>query len=99
MLFAIYALDAPETLNKRMTLRPAHRTYLADIRTRTAFTGPLVADDGETMIGSLMIMDFPDRSAAEARFADEPFNKGGLFSCVCINAYNGAPGPFQPERR
>ncbi len=97
MLFAIHALDAPASLDKRMALRPEHREYLCAIRDRTAFTGPLMADDGKTMVGSLMVMDFLDREAAEAWLASEPFNKGGLFASVAVYAYGGAPGPFQPE--
>ena len=53
--------------------------------------------DGETMVGSLMVMDFPDRGAAKAWLANEPFNKGGLFASVAVYAYNGAPGPFKSE--
>lgn len=97
MLFAIHALDAPESLSTRMALRPEHRNYLAGIRDHTAFSGPLMADDGETMVGSLMIMDFPDRNEMKAWLADEPFYKGGLFASVAVYAYKGAPGPFQPE--
>lgn len=97
MLFAIHALDAPASLDKRMALRPGHREYLGAIRDRTAFSGPLIADDGETMVGSLMVMDFPDREAAKAWLANEPYNKGGLFASIAVYAYNGAPGPFQPE--
>ncbi len=97
MLFAIHALDAPGSLDKRIALRPDHREYLAGIRDRTAFSGPLIADDGETMVGSLMVMDFPDRGAVETWLDGEPYNRGGLFASVAIYAYNGAPGPFQPE--
>ena len=97
MLFAIHALDAPASLDKRLALRPKHREYLAGIRDRTAFSGPLLADDGETMVGSLMVMDFPDRGGVKAWLADEPYNRGGLFASVAIYAYNGAPGPFKTE--
>ncbi len=97
MLFAIHALDAPGSLDKRLALRPDHREYLAGIRDQTAFSGPLIADDGETMVGSLMVMDFPDRAAVEAWLVNEPYNRGGLFASVAIYAYNGAPGAFQSE--
>ena len=97
MLFAIHALDTPVSLDKRMALRPEHREYLGAIRERTAFSGPLMDDDGKTMVGSLMVMDFPDRRAVEAWLASEPFNKGGLFASVAVYAYGGTPGPFQPE--
>ena len=46
--------------------RPAHKEYLGRVADHIAFAGPLFADDGETMQGSLLVIDFPDRAAAEA---------------------------------
>lgn len=97
MLFAIHALDVPESLDKRMALRPAHRRYLGEIEDKTAYSGPLVADDGITMVGSLMIISFPNRQKAVAWLAKEPFNKGGLFASVTLYAYKGALGSFQSD--
>jgi uncharacterized protein YciI len=54
---------------------------------RIAFAGPLVADDGETMIGSLLAIDFPDRAAAVAWFQAEPFNQAGLYASAQIHAF------------
>ena len=50
------------------------------------------------MVGSLMVMDFPDREAAKAWLANEPFNKDGLFASVAVYAYNGAPGPLNRSK-
>ena len=47
--------------------------------------GPLFADDQRTMIGSVVIKDFTDRSAAEEFISNEAFNKTGLFETVLIN--------------
>ena len=49
--------------------------------------GPLFADDQRTMIGSVVIKDFTDRSAAEEFISNEPFNKTGLFETVWINPF------------
>ena len=47
----------------------------------------LLADDGETPIGSGFVVDFPDRASAEAFFAEDPYNKAGLFQSVAITPY------------
>jgi hypothetical protein len=52
-----------------------------------AFAGPLVADDGQTMLGSLLAIDFPSRDAAHAWLADEPFTRAGLYASVTIHAF------------
>lgn len=83
MLFAIQALDKPDSLELRMTTRAAHLEYIKGFQAQALFLGPLQADD-ETMIGSLLIMDFPDRAAAEAFAAGDPYRQAGLFQSVEI---------------
>ena len=47
---------------------------------RIAVAGPLFADDGETMLGSLLVIDFADRAAALAWPSNEPFARAGLYA-------------------
>ena len=49
--------------------------------------GPLYADDHKTMIGSMVVKEFVDRSSAEEFIANEPYNKAGLFGTVLINPF------------
>ncbi len=63
-------------------MRPEHKAYLAQVAERIAFAGPLMHDDGETMIGSLLAIDFDSRDAAQAWLADEPFTRAGLYADV-----------------
>ena len=51
---------------------------------RIAFAGPLTCDDGQTMIGSLLVIDFPDRTAAERWQADEPFARAGVYQSASV---------------
>jgi uncharacterized protein YciI len=51
---------------------------------RIAFAGPLTQDDGQTMLGSLLVIDFDDRAAAERWMADEPFTKAGLYQTASV---------------
>lgn len=87
MIYTFVLLDRPQASELRQKVRPEHKAYLGQMADRIAFAGPLVADDGETMIGSLLAIDFPDRSAAVAWFQNEPFNKVGLYGSAQIHAY------------
>jgi len=50
-------------------------------------SGPLVADDGTTMIGSLFLIEAPDRAAVEAFNAADPFKKADIWERVTITGF------------
>ncbi|WP_374467363.1 YciI family protein [Ferrovibrio sp.] len=87
MLFCFYNLDKPGAAALRQQWRPAHKEYLGRVADHIAFAGPLFADDGETMQGSLLVIDFPNRAAAEAWLKDEPFTQNGVYASVSIRAF------------
>jgi len=49
--------------------------------------GPLLADDGETQIGSVLLLDVPDMHAARAFIDNMPFTKAGLFENVTMHRW------------
>lgn len=87
MLFCFYNIDKPESGSLRQAWRPQHKEYLGRVADRIAFAGPLLADDGTTMQGSLLVIDFPDRAAAEAWLTEEPFTQNGVYASVSIRAF------------
>ena len=87
MLFVFHLLDRAGAAALRAEVRPRHKEYLARVADRIAFAGPLVADDGATMIGSLLAIEFSDRAAAQAWLAAEPFTRAGLYAGVEIHAF------------
>ncbi len=87
MLFALHLLDKPASADLRQRVRPEHKTYLARVAERIAFAGPLLRDDGETMVGSLLVIDFESRDAVQTWLADEPFTQAGLYGEVRIHAF------------
>ena len=80
MLFAFHLLDRADAGDLRARVRPAHKDYLAQVAERIAFAGPLLADDGQRMVGSLLVIDFADRAAALAWLSAEPFTRAGLYA-------------------
>lgn len=87
MLFIFMLVDKPGVAELRQHWRPPHNAYLAEMQYRIAFAGPLVADDGQTMVGSLLVIDFHDREAAHAWLAQEPFMKAGVFASTAVHAF------------
>ena len=87
MLFVLHLLDKPDAAALRQRVRPEHKAYLAQAADRIAFAGPLLHDDCDTMLGSLLVIDFDSREAVMAWLADEPFTQAGLYADMRIHAF------------
>ena len=87
MLFVFHLVDRADSGDLRTRMRPDHKAYLAQVAERIAFAGPLTADDGVAMLGSLLVIDFIDRAAALAWLRDEPFTRAGLYGQTQVHAF------------
>ena len=87
MHFVFRCLDRPDAAEVRRTHREAHLAHLASVEAQIVAAGPLLADDGTSMIGSLLVIDFPDRAAAEAFARTDPYARAGLFASVSITPW------------
>ena len=87
MIYVFTLIDKPGTGELRQRLRPEHKAYLATAAERIAFAGPLTTDDGHTMIGSLLAIEFESRDAAHVWLAGEPFTRGGLYASASVHAF------------
>ncbi|MCO4888459.1 YciI family protein [Cupriavidus sp. WGtm5] len=88
MFYVIHAVDKPDALSLRLANYDAHKAYLAQARIKTLISGPLVADDGETMIGSFFLVEAENKGDAVAFNANDPFAHAGLWQQVSIHAFN-----------
>ena len=87
MLFAFYCRDKEGHGQVRLDNRTAHLEHLKSQGERVQAAGPLISDDGTAMLGSLLVVDFEDRAAAEAFAAADPYAQAGLFDSVEIVAW------------
>ena len=87
MLYAFMLTDRPDSAALRARVRPEHKAYLGQVVEHIAFAGPLLAEDGQTMLGSLLVIDFADRAAALAWLAKEPFTCAGLYGETQVHAF------------
>jgi uncharacterized protein YciI len=88
-LFALICTDKPGALDLRLAQRPAHRDYLGSTGV-VVHAGPFLRDGA--MTGSLVVIDVPDRAAAQAWAAGDPYALAGLFAEVRIEEWNKVIG-------
>lgn len=97
MLFVIHMIDHPDSAPLRDATTAKHQEFVGKHVGDMFMGGPLLSDDGKAKIGSLMVMDFPDRAAAAAFIAEEPYNRAGLFESVSIRAFHAVVPPGDRE--
>lgn len=85
MLYIIYQIDKPGGEAIRAATRDDHFAYLDAHADILVLGGAMLAEDGTTRTGSVLIVNVPDRAAADAFSENEPFRKAGLFERVEIN--------------
>ncbi|KWR90689.1 YciI family protein [Cupriavidus sp. IDO] len=88
MLHVFHMIDKPGVGELRLRVRPEHKGYLRAVENQIAFAGPLLAEDGETMVGSLLVIDFPSIDAARRWLAEEPFTRAGVYATSAIHAFS-----------
>jgi hypothetical protein len=91
MLYAVYALDNANAGARRQAVHAEHVAHLKTAKDQgvtIVVGGPLMADDGETSIGSLMVLEVADRAAAEKFNNADPFYKNGIWAKVEIKRFD-----------
>lgn len=86
MLFAVTILDKPGMAATRRSVRAAHIAYLEANRSMLVLAGPVMDEEGGS-IGSVRIVEAPDRAAVERLTEEDPFAKAGCFGSVEIRPY------------
>ena len=95
MLFVIHAMDKKDAINTRAKHYKAHRQHLdasEKYGVGVITAGPFVADDNETPIGSLFIIEAKDRAAVKAFTDSDPYHLNGVWDAVEIHAYHKKRG-------
>lgn len=79
-LFVVYNRDAPGTAALREATRPAHVAFMKGLGSSAKAGGPLLAEDGETKIGGMFVVEAASLTEARAIAAADPFAQAGLFA-------------------
>jgi uncharacterized protein YciI len=90
-LFAVHAIDKADALPRRLEHYSAHRSFIETDQSHgvsVIISGPLQSDDGDTMIGSLFIVDAPGRAEIESFTKADPFMVEGVWERVTITRFH-----------
>ncbi|MBV5099218.1 YciI family protein [Klebsiella pneumoniae] len=94
MLYVIYAEDIADSLEKRLSVRPAHlaRLQLLHDEGRLLTAGPMPAVDSNEpgaagFSGSTVIAEFESLEAAQAWANDDPYIAAGVYLQVSVKPY------------
>ncbi|MDB5658186.1 MAG: YciI family protein [Cypionkella sp.] len=88
MHYVIHCLDHAGAVQKRLDNYEAHKAYLASARMKAVISGPLLADDEETMIGSCFIVEAASLAEVEAFNRADPFFMADLWATISIRPFN-----------
>ena len=84
MHFIIHCLDKPGSADKRRAHFEAHKAYIAASPVKVVISGPLLAEDNETPIGSCFLVEADNLAQVKALNRDDPFYKADLWDCISI---------------
>lgn len=94
MLYAIVGQDTPNSLEKRMTARPAHVARLQDMQNqgRLLLAGPFPSVDAVDpgiagFTGSLIVAEFSSLESAQEWANTDPYVAAGVYAEVKVKPF------------
>lgn len=87
MLFVLYCEDKPDSESVRLGARSDHLAFIKTYGDQVKLGGPLLSDNGEQMLGSLIIIDVANRAAAQTFVDNDPYGVAGLFANVTVRPF------------
>lgn len=94
MLYVIFAADVADSLEKRLSVRPAHLARLQQLHDegRLLTAGPMPAVDSNDpgaagFTGSTVIAEFESLEAAQAWAQDDPYVAAGVYDNVVVKPF------------
>ena len=93
-MFCLICMDRPRSQDLRLANRPDHLAYVQE-KSGVVVAGPFLGEDGETMIGSLILLNVKTRAEAESWAHNDPYTKAGLFDHVQIHSWKHLIGGLE----
>lgn len=87
MLWVIHCLDKPDAAERRRAARTAHSARLTCGVVKPVLYGPLLASDGSTPIGSLIVVEAAEREQVKRFIAEDPFVKADVWKEIHIHGF------------
>jgi len=99
MQFLVTAKDGTDddAIERRKRARPTHLEAIAPLveEGHVLVGGAILNDDGD-MIGSMLLVEFPDRSGVDAWLERDPYVTGDVWRDIDVRPFRAAVGSWQP---
>jgi uncharacterized protein YciI len=87
MHYVAICLDKPDSHELRLANRIAHLDYLRANSKTIKSCGPFLSDDGDAMVGSMLIIEAENRDGVDTVLAQDPYRKAGLFDSIEVRGW------------
>jgi len=94
MLYAIFGINTENSLDRRLSARPAHLARVQQLKDegRLIIAGPHPAIDSPDpgpagFSGSLIVAEFPDLATATQWAESDPYKTAGVYSAVTVKPF------------
>lgn len=87
-LFVFHGLDKPGALELRKATRQSHLDWIASLNPIVKIGGPMLADDGATPVGSMLVIEADTLDAAKSLFEKDPYALAGLWGSTSVRPFN-----------
>ena len=100
MQFLVTAKDGTDdaAVERRMRVRPTHLEAIAPlVEDGHVLVGGAILNEAGEMVGSMLLVDFPDRAAVDAWLEADPYVTSGVWREIEVSPFRAAVGAWQPS--
>ena len=99
MQFLVVAKDGTDegALQRRTRTRPSHLASIQPLVDggNVLVGGAILSEDGD-MVGSMLLVDFADRTSLDGWLADDPYVREDVWQEIEVRPFRTAVGAWQP---
>jgi uncharacterized protein len=99
MQFLVVARDGTDedALERRRRTRPTHLDSIRPlVDAGNVLVGGALLNESGDMIGSMLLVEFPDREGVDAWLAGDPYVTAGVWQDIEVQPFRTAVGAWQP---
>jgi uncharacterized protein YciI len=99
MQFLVVARDGTDegALERRRRTRPTHLESIRPlVDAGNVLVGGALLNESGDMIGSMLLVEFPDREGVDAWLAGDPYVQDGVWRDIEVHPFRTAVGAWQP---
>jgi uncharacterized protein YciI len=85
--YVLICEDRKDSLDVRLANREKHLAFIGELGGKVSLAGPMLSDDGESMVGSVLIIEADSADEIRSIADSDPYALAGLFEKVTIRPF------------